>query len=251
MSKAIDALHATLTRQAVHLHNAYVPYRNPTVPFPAESVAFWCYLFAVQSHHGSMGDQLELGVEHGGTAFLSINALASGAEQVLVDRTRSPAFSAKFELLPTDKKTSVRFLETGTQSETTMSLTQRKWSFLHIDAGHSYADVRLDMERYAALLAHGGILCCDDFFLNRWPDVTVAILDTYREAGVQPVALVNRKIYFGRSEDAEHLRARLRATFSVLEVFGKVSHWEVRLRDTPLDFYQIVPSRGVASEVLD
>lgn len=250
MIDTIEPQSALIAQNAVDLHNTYLPYRNSTVPFPAESVAFWCYLMCVQAHHGVTGDMLELGVEHGGTAFLSICALGAGEEQVLVDRTRSPMFSEKFDRLPAERQAAVTFMATATQSAATQPLTQRRWRFIHIDAGHGYMDVKLDMERYAGLLSPDGILCCDDFFLNRWPDVTVAILDTYREAGLAPVALVNRKIYFSRQEGAAEVRDRLRASQSALAAFGRLNHWDVRLRDSPVEFFQIIPSRSVGGELI-
>ena len=244
--------HATheIARKAVELHNAYIPFRNPTVPFPPESVAFWCYVLAMQAQYGIRGDMLELGVEHGGTAFLSINALNAGEEQVLVDLKRSAMFADKFDILPEQLQSAVTFIESGTQSAATAGLTDRQWRFIHIDAGHSYSDVKRDMERYAGLLQPDGLLCCDDFFINRWPDVTVAILDTYREADLLPVALVNRKIYFARSAEAPHARDRIRGAQAALGVFGEVRHWDVQLRDMPVDFFRILLKRGVVSQNL-
>lgn len=235
---------------AVTLHNAYLELRDPPVPFPPESVAFWSVLLAMQFEAQVKGDCLELGVEHGGTAFLSMLALRSEEQQVLVDLQKTDRFSEQFKKVDDATKNKVSFIKGSTQSADTDHLLEKTWRFIHIDAGHSYGAVKADMQRYACLLGKNGILCCDDFFLNRWPEVTMAILDTYQDAAVVPVALVNRKAYFARVDDADKVRGMIKAVSPALERFGKLNHWDVTLRGAMVDFYQIAPTATVANSPL-
>ena len=89
-----------ISQSAVNLHNDYLRFRNVEVPFPPESVTFWCYLFALHKVQGIAGDFLELGVQHGGTAFLSILGRNSSEKQFLVDLKRSSLFEEKWINLP-------------------------------------------------------------------------------------------------------------------------------------------------------
>lgn len=231
---------------AVSLHNEYLRYRNSNVPFPAESVAFWCYLLAAQNEEKIEGDLLELGVQHGGTAFLSSLACKEGENQILVDIERTDAFAQKFNTLPERVARRVTFVEASTASHATDWIRSREFRFIHIDAGHTYEAVRIDIERFGGLVQSNGIVCFDDFFTNRWPDVTLAVLDTYQQVGLRPLALVNRKAYFSREESHTAISELLRSNIGTLDAFGTTRVIDVFLRGQALLNIQIAPNANVS-----
>lgn len=53
--------------------------------------------------------------------------------------------------------------------------------FLHIDAEHTYTEVRDNIEAALPLMAAGGIICGDD---NHHPPVQQAVIDTLGDAGL-------------------------------------------------------------------
>ena len=138
-----------LARDCVALHNAYLPFRNEGVPFPPESLAFWCFLLNLQTRVGVEGKLLELGVQHGGTAFLSILSMCEADQQILVDLHRTDLFAARFAELPAARQRRTHFIEAPTASASTDHLLDQKYRFIHIDAGHTYDLVKADMERFA------------------------------------------------------------------------------------------------------
>lgn len=54
--------------------------------------------------------------------------------------------------------------------------------FLHIDAEHTYSEVRDNIEAALPLLVPGGVICGDDV---HHPPIRMAVLDTLPDAGVQ------------------------------------------------------------------
>jgi FkbM family methyltransferase len=233
------------------IHNTYLSLRNDGVPFPAESVAFWTGLLALQNLAGITGDMLELGLEHGGTAFLSVCALRDGEQQVLIDLKRSERFEEKYVLLPEKKATAIQFYETGTQSPPTNELSNRNYRFIHIDAGHTYEAVKADMIRYAGLLKEGGILCCDDFFTIRWPDVTIAVLETFELHNLVPLFLVNRKIYFCRLLDYPQWKDCFDKNVNLFDTFGVFKIWDTLMKGYSTITGQIVPKAYVGRQMID
>lgn len=235
-----------LSKVAIESHNLYLNFRNPLVPFPPESVAFWCYLLAVQKQARIKGDCLELGVQHGGSAFLSTLSCSNNEKQYLVDLKKTELFEQKFNSLPKIYAERVLFIEKSTTSDDVGFLRQKKYRFIHIDAGHTYNSVCTDVENFGDLLGRNGVVCCDDFFTNRWPDVTTAVLDTYPKLELRPLALVNRKLYLTRAMDFEYYYKLLEATSSAASVFGDVRRTEVHLRGQTLWNIQISVKTEVA-----
>jgi len=248
---AEEAIVSSVAEVSCNLHNRYFPLRHPNVPFPVESIAFWCFLFALQDKFGPHGNLLEVGVEQGGTAFLSILALRADEQQTLIDLKRSERFDEKWALLDAQTQSKIVFHEMNSQDLRLENLTQTRWRFIHLDAARTYDGAVRDMSRYAPLLIEGGVLCVGDFFTNRWPDVTIAILDTYKKAGLLPIALVNRKAYFCRSEDAPVLINRILANLEALTAFGTIQHWDVKMQGTPLVLIQIKTKPSVGREPLE
>ena len=98
------------------LHEAYLPLRHEPVPFPVESAIVWYFLFALQDELGIRGDILELGVQHGGTAFLAASALASDERLTLVDLERTAEFAAIAAKLPDERRQRIEFHTCSTRA---------------------------------------------------------------------------------------------------------------------------------------
>lgn len=235
----------TLTGKTIALHDAYLPYRNPTVPFPAESVAMWCYLLALQQEDGLVGDMLELGVEHGGTAFLAAQSLRAGERFHLVDIKRSPQFSDMEGRLRQTVRDQLVFHECNSDSPKLNVLAEKRYRLIHIDAGHLYPAVKKDLERFAHCLLPNGVVCIDDVFEIRWPEVTEAVLDYLPRSDVAPVAFVNRKLYAARRTEAAAVRQRFIDELDTLNAFGTMRHWKERLRGTEILIVKLQPDSAV------
>ncbi len=230
------ASETNLREYATALHNRYLPLRNTNVPFPFESVAFWCFAFGLQKELEIAGDILEVGVEHGGTAFLSVLALTSDEKIRLVDLKKSPLFEEKFKLLPEEAKAKVHFYEGNSQvlCQTNDVISGRKYRFVHIDAGHQKQDVVKDIETISPLLAVNGLLCLDDVFEIRWPGVTEAVIETLPKTDLTPVAMVNRKLYTCRSADRELYFNNIQKLSEAISMFGSFRIWTEEFLGVPI-----------------
>lgn len=215
----------TLANHLKELHQGYLPYRNDTVPFPAESVVVWYYAYALQAAEGITGDVLEMGVEHGGTAFLAATAINPGEDLVLVDTRKSDKFARMEATLPEDRRAQIDFRECRTSAPTLEDIEARKFRFVHIDAGHAREDVVYDFERFAKCLADDGLLCFDDVFEVRWPGVTEAVMQAVPGSGIEPVLFANRKLYLAHSAAAPRYRDLFASNLDALSTFGTPRVW--------------------------
>lgn len=215
-----------MTAKAIaRLHGAYLTFRNDKVPFPLESVIAWYALFAAQEQLQIKGDILEMGVEHGGTAFLEAVALAEHEQLELIDIKTSPRFAEMVATLPEALAARVHFHECSTRAPSLDEIAARQYRFVHIDAGHAKQDVVDDVTRFAGSVAANGILCCDDVFEIRWPGVTEAVLEAVPPTGLVPFLFVNRKLYFCAPDMSVPYRTALEGMIPNLEAFGPVRHW--------------------------
>lgn len=214
-----------LLQEMKALHACYAGVRNDGVPFPLESVVAWYALFALQARLGIAGDILEMGVEHGGTAFLEAIALGTDETLDLIDLRKSPRFAEKFEVLPPDLAARIRFHECSTRSPELEAVAARQYRFVHIDAGHSRQDVLGDIRRFAGCVGPDGILVLDDVFEIRWPGVTEAIFEAVPTTGLVPFLFVNRKLYLAQPPTGDRYRTDLIAELTDLASIGTLRHW--------------------------
>lgn len=216
------------------LHTAYLPYRNTGVPFPIESVVVWYFLLAVQRKLNVAGNILEMGVEHGGTAFLEAASLEETETLTLIDLKQSERYAQMAETLPDTLKKQITFHECSTRSPALDEVQAQRFRFVHIDAGHSMEDVCDDFERFADCVAEDGLLCLDDVFEIRWPGVTEAVFKMVPESNFVPVFFANRKLYLAHKAKADTYLSAFDDTVSVLSDFGQLRHWkEPMLGGTP------------------
>lgn len=214
-------------QRAVALRDEYLPYRPARVPFPPQSVAFFVTLLALQREAGITGDMLELGVQYGGTALLTINDLGENERQFLIDYSRDATFAEKFDMLPHEVQQRVTFIEQWTDKalDELTAAGCAKVRFLHIDAGHSKEEVQKDIRTYAEFLAGKGLLCFDDVFEIRWPGVTEAVMEELPRTDIVPVAIVDRKLYCCRKDAHDVYDRLINDNLDVMEQFGELRVW--------------------------
>jgi hypothetical protein len=182
------------------LYNRYFAYRELPIPFSVECAISLTLQHQIQEALGFKGDFLEAGVQHGGTAFLSLMAGRPGEKHVLIDMERSQRFTDGTNKMPASVRAEIDFRECMTSSPTLADVEKRKFRWIHIDAGHLYDEVAYDIKRYAPLLSDEGIIVLDDFFQWRWPEVTEAIQEYFSEnrKHFAPLVMGFNKISFCR-----------------------------------------------------
>lgn len=191
------------------IHENYAPFRPHRTPFPIPSVLAWYLLLDVQRQMGISGNVLEIGVEHGGTAFLLATEAQSHEKVILIDRMRTQEFDRVFSTLPTAIATRVDFHLKSSHSQDLNELTEAAYRFIHIDGGHRKSDVISDFNRFANTLQPNGLICLDDIFTTRWPGVTEAVFEVLPSSNFTPLMFVDRKLYVTRKDYIDQYRTIL------------------------------------------
>ncbi len=141
-----------------------------------ESIAVWDFFLAEQQGERVAGALLEIGVYYGKSAIMLAMQARPEEELVLVDPTdfvdQAAITIGKF------KSENVRIIKKKSSSHACWALTKdQKHSFrwIHIDGDHKAQTVENDLRLASQLLAEKGIICVDDFFNPRYPQLTYAV----------------------------------------------------------------------------
>lgn len=145
--------------------------------FTDESIFVWDFFMAAQTRRGIGGDFFEIGVYKGKSAVMGALHTAPSDWCVLLDiGTVSEAKS----ILRTIRKDNSRFIQrTSIDAQDSKEVRQHfgKCRWVHIDGDHRGSTVTNDLKLAAELIRPEGVICVDDFFSFRYPQVTAA---TYR-----------------------------------------------------------------------
>lgn len=166
----------------------------------------------LQGKAGTRGDLLEIGVYRGRSAVLLGYLVGSGENLVACDI---------FDALPPDEPnrreaarwygdlTRQLFEDTyrryhsvpptivaAPSAELRHHLVgQPRFRMIHVDASHTYDNVRTDLATARALLVDGGIVVLDDYRTLHSPGVAAAIWRDVAETGLLPICLTSTKMY--------------------------------------------------------
>jgi hypothetical protein len=77
-----------------------------------------------------------------------------------------------------------------------------KFSFCHVDGGHSRAETLHDLELSTSLLVPGGLVALDDYFNPEFPGVCEGAIEfwTRHPKVLRPVALLSTRLSFKRHQ---------------------------------------------------
>lgn len=146
-----------------------------------ESVCVWDYFLQFQSQTWQPASLLEIGVYHGKSAIMLALHCKRGETVLLVDPTEHVEHarklltkfgSAKFEIIK------ARSSEPASWALTSKYARSLRW--IHVDGDHKAEAVWNDLSLANQLLSDNGIVCADDFFNPRYPQLTY-VLCTFLE----------------------------------------------------------------------
>lgn len=230
------------------IYNEYLKLRPEGVPFPWESVVNYLFMALIAERASQKGNLLELGVEHGGSAFLTLLTLRPDEQFFLVDQRKTDKFELSFEKLSSAQQQQVVFVISKTIGEQTKPLLESKYRWIHIDAGHQQPEVMQDLQRFEPVLRNDGILIMDDFFQGRWPGVTEATYNYFDKYSpdLKPLVIAYNKIYFCRSNFYNQIFNDIRELgTSYFSWWGNIQLIETSWREIPCFFLRgsVEPSK--------
>jgi hypothetical protein len=139
-----------------------------------QSIFIWDFLFQAQDSLGVQGDFFEIGVYKGKTAVLGALYLRPEDSCVLVDIYPMPEAAAYIESFRTKRNKYLcrSSINAGEAMEVREHFGRCRW--VHIDGDHKGATVKNDLELAVKLIQEKGVICVDDFFNFRYPQITAA-----------------------------------------------------------------------------
>lgn len=122
---------------------------------------------------------MEIGVLHGRSAILSILHMNPDVEEMqLLDIEMRETLRATLSKFDEHVSASINALIGDSKEVLTDSFKEKaenQYRWIHIDGEHTYAGVESDLTNADRFLNSRGIICCDDFFNPRYPQISDAV----------------------------------------------------------------------------
>lgn len=179
--------------------------------------------------HERPGDLLELGVYLGKSAILVGRHLREGERFTVCDLFESDAPDAANNAETTGSYSTLtrrRFEENylafhdalpeivhGPTSDILAHVKPDSCRFVHVDASHLYAHVRLDVLAARTVLGAEGVVVFDDYRSEHTPGVALAVWEAVAALELKPICVSTQKLY-ATWGDADAHRERLLAWLS-------------------------------------
>lgn len=206
------------------------------------ALMFMAYNEVVTSH-GVAGDVLEIGVHHG----LSTLALAAmrheGAQLVAIDlfdelQAKNVSGSgsgsrAQFERNMRAFFGDIGFVRCVPAASSTLDARElgRRFSFCHVDGGHTASETYGDLDLCSRILLPGGLLALDDYFNPAFPGVSEGAIKFWlaHEATLTPIAIGFNKVLFQKTPAPFDLHAAFERRFDYV-AHETATLWEAPVR---------------------
>jgi predicted O-methyltransferase YrrM len=141
-----------------------------------ESLCIWDFFLEFQSRNWQPASLLEIGVYHGKSAMML--ALHCKPEETVLLVDPSEYVEEARKILTNFKAAKFEIIKTPSSDAKVWALSSRytrslRW--IHIDGDHKAATVWNDLSLANQLLSATGIVCVDDFFSPRYPQLTYVL----------------------------------------------------------------------------
>ncbi|MEL7444439.1 MAG: class I SAM-dependent methyltransferase [Pseudomonadota bacterium] len=139
------------------------------------AMATWDFLFTAQKSLGVTGGMLEIGVFEGKSGILSALYMSADEPSFFLDLYEVAA--ARTRILSV-KPANTHFLlmkSVNALNDDALARMRGALRWVHIDGEHTGYATRADLDTASHLLSERGIICVDDFFSFKYPQLTAAV----------------------------------------------------------------------------
>lgn len=170
--------------------------------FDEDAMFAWDFLLGSQTRAGVQGDFFEIGVYKGRSAVLGALHVRPEDWCVLLDKNPVPEAAAMIESFRPGNNKCICCHSTAARGDARVREHFHRCRWVHIDGDHKGMSVTNDLELAADLIHENGIICVDDFFSFRYPQITAAIyrfLFDHQKPGFQIFFAGSNQCYICRS----------------------------------------------------
>jgi hypothetical protein len=203
----------------------------PDIPgfFNYDSMAIWDFVFNAQSRLDVRGDFFEIGVYKGRSAVLGASYMRPEEWCVFADINPMPETEAMIATFRPERNRYLVGLSTALRRIPAVQRHFGQCRWVHIDGDHKGYTVSNDLNLAADLITKNGIICMDDFFNFRYPQLTAAVYRFLfsRQPEFQMLFAGGNKCYICRSAAYERYEALIRSDF--LPVISSLEDRGIRL----------------------
>lgn len=171
--------------------------------FVDEAIACWDYLLSTQAAMKVGGNALEIGVYRGKSALLTACHMAPPEILVLNDIAPIDDVVTAVRSLRGPEVRAVLAKSFLLRTDAALDALHGTMRWIHIDGDHSGFNVAADLQTADLFLGDKGIICVDDFFSTRYPQVTAAVFRFLEQRNpiYRMVLCGAGKAYICRTED--------------------------------------------------
>ena len=205
---------------------------------PDAALMFMAYNEIIAAH-GIAGDVLEIGVHHGLSALALAEMRGEGARLVAIDlfdelQSRNVSASGsgsrgRFEQNMRQFFGDIAFVKCIAAPSNTLNATDvgSRFSFCHIDGGHTARETYDDLDLCSRILLPGGLLALDDYFNPAFPGVCEGAVRFWldHEGALTPIAVGFNKVLFQKAPAPFDLNAAFTQRFPNIP-YKTLTLWE-------------------------
>lgn len=173
--------------------------------FLEAAIACWDFLLSAQTSMRLDGDVLEIGVWKGKSAFLAACHMTGGQTLLLNDISPMDDVIATIRALGGPDVLGIQAKSSALASRPEVAPFRGRARWIHIDGDHTGFNAANDLDVAEFFLGDLGVICVDDFFNYRYPQVTAMIFAFLerRRPRYRMFLCGARKAYICRAADFE------------------------------------------------
>jgi hypothetical protein len=176
------------------------------------AIACWDFLLSAQTSMRLGGDVLEIGVWKGKSAFLAACHMAGGQTLVLNDISPMNEVIEAIRAMGGPDVLGIQAKSSTLLARPELAGFRGRMRWIHVDGDHTGFTASNDLDVAELFLGESGVICVDDFFNYRYPQVTAMIFAflARRRPRYRMFLCGARKAYICRAADFEFYDSMVR-----------------------------------------